>query len=118
MSIVNASQLSLFFFFMKGAALSITCNDEDTGRNGMCSVSLTNDKSGWFSFSNNSLFVKGSVIDYDSLSEEERYVTLTLNAVDQSDEFPRFTSQATIFVQVSSFSYIQSMIHTKVISKG
>ncbi|XP_067654356.1 protocadherin Fat 4-like [Haliotis asinina] len=95
-----------------GSVLTITCHDDDAGRNGMCVISLANDDNRWFSLSNNSLFVKGSDIDYDSLSDVDSYITLTLNAVDQSDEFPRFTSQATI-EPVNEF---QPVIHNETLN--
>ena len=83
------------------ALLTFNCSDADSGNNGKFSLKVTGGNPvGVFAFANADLYADSSLIDYESLEDQDYRYTLTVEAVDKPDEGPARTAVAVITVQV------------------
>ena len=93
------------------ALLKFNCSDGDSGNNGRFSLKVTSgDPVGVFALANADLYVDSSLMDYESLEDQDYRYTLTVEAVDKPDDGPSRTAVALVIIQVHLTMWISFML--------
>ena len=95
------------------ALIKFNCSDGDSGNNGRFSLKVTSgDPVGLFALANADLYADSSLMDYESLEDQDYRYTLTVEAVDKPDEEQSKTGVTLVIVQVHLQNRSEYYIHS------